>query len=136
MTLPLAVSDHTYWWIALVIGLAAALIVAALLIALVRAVRSIESVDHVRFTFRAALRCLAERQVGSLLLEGGAAVHAAAWDEGLVDYVRLYITPHVLGDDGVPLLPHRSFSSADLHERRVAPLGPDVLIEGYVHGAR
>jgi diaminohydroxyphosphoribosylaminopyrimidine deaminase/5-amino-6-(5-phosphoribosylamino)uracil reductase len=87
-------------------------------------------------TFRAALQRLAERQIGSLLLEGGAAVHAAAWDEGLVDYVRLYITPHVLGSDGVPLLPHRSFSSADLRERRVAPLGPDVLIEGYVHGAR
>ena len=46
MTLPLAVSDHTYWWIALVIGLAAALIVAALLVALVQSVRSIEqSVD-------------------------------------------------------------------------------------------
>ena len=87
-------------------------------------------------TFRAALQRLAERQIGSLLLEGGAAVHAAAWDEGLVDYVRLYITPHVLGGDGVPLLPHRSFSSADLRERRVAPLGPDVLIEGYVHGSR
>jgi len=42
MTLPLAVSDHTYWWIALVIGLAAALIVAGLLIALVSSVRSIE----------------------------------------------------------------------------------------------
>jgi hypothetical protein len=42
MTLPLAVSDHTYWWIALVIGLAAALIVAALLVALVQSVRSIE----------------------------------------------------------------------------------------------
>jgi diaminohydroxyphosphoribosylaminopyrimidine deaminase/5-amino-6-(5-phosphoribosylamino)uracil reductase len=87
-------------------------------------------------TFRAALQRLAEQQIGSLLLEGGAAVHAAAWDEGLVDYVRLYITPHFLGEDGVPLLPHRSFSSADLRERRVAPLGPDVLIEGYVHGAR
>jgi predicted permease len=43
MTSPLAVSDHTYWTIALIIGLAAALIVAALLIALIRAVRSIES---------------------------------------------------------------------------------------------
>ena len=42
MTLPLAVSDHTYWSIALAIGLAAALIVAALLIALVRSVRGIE----------------------------------------------------------------------------------------------
>jgi diaminohydroxyphosphoribosylaminopyrimidine deaminase/5-amino-6-(5-phosphoribosylamino)uracil reductase len=84
-------------------------------------------------TFRAALECLAARQVGSLLLEGGAAVHAAAWDEGLVDYVRLYITPHVLGDGAVPLLADRSFSPAELRERRIAPLGPDVLIEGYVH---
>jgi hypothetical protein len=46
MTLALAVSDHAYGWIALAIGLAAALIVAGLLIALVRSVRSIEkSVD-------------------------------------------------------------------------------------------
>jgi diaminohydroxyphosphoribosylaminopyrimidine deaminase/5-amino-6-(5-phosphoribosylamino)uracil reductase len=87
-------------------------------------------------TFRAALERLAARQVGSLLLEGGAAVHAAAWDEGLVDYVRLYVTPHVLGDGAVPLLPDRSFSSAALRERRISPLGPDVLIEGYVHGSR
>ena len=87
-------------------------------------------------TFRAALERLASRQVGSLLLEGGAAIHAAAWDEGLVDYVRLYVTPHVLGEDAVPLLPDRAFSSAELRERRVASLGPDVLIEGYVHGSR
>ena len=42
----------------------------------------------------------------------------------------------VLGANGVPLLPDRSFSSADLRERRIATLGPDVLIEGYVHGTR
>lgn len=89
--------------------------------------------DH---TLRAALQRLAARQIESLLLEGGAAVHAAAWDEGLVDYVRLYITPHVLGPDAVPLLPDRAFSSAHLRDRRVAPLGPDVLVEGYVHGTR
>jgi diaminohydroxyphosphoribosylaminopyrimidine deaminase / 5-amino-6-(5-phosphoribosylamino)uracil reductase len=87
-------------------------------------------------TFRAALERLAARQVGSLLLEGGAAVHAAAWDEALVDYVRLYVTPHVLGDGAVPLLPDRAFATAELHERRIATLGPDVLIEGYVHGSR
>jgi diaminohydroxyphosphoribosylaminopyrimidine deaminase / 5-amino-6-(5-phosphoribosylamino)uracil reductase len=85
-------------------------------------------------TFKAALKRIAERQIGSLLLEGGAAVHAAAWDEGLVDYVRLYVTPWRLGPEGVPLLADRSFSSADLRDRRVVPLGPDVLIEGYVHG--
>jgi uncharacterized membrane protein len=42
----LAISAHTYWVIALVIGLVAALVVAALLAMLVRAVMSIErSVD-------------------------------------------------------------------------------------------
>jgi diaminohydroxyphosphoribosylaminopyrimidine deaminase/5-amino-6-(5-phosphoribosylamino)uracil reductase len=87
-------------------------------------------------TVGAALRRLAEREIGSLLLEGGAALHAAAWDEGVVDAVRLYVTPHVLGSEGVALLPGRCFSVAALHERRVEPLGPDVLIEGYVHRPR
>jgi diaminohydroxyphosphoribosylaminopyrimidine deaminase / 5-amino-6-(5-phosphoribosylamino)uracil reductase len=85
-------------------------------------------------SFGAALERLAARQVGSLLLEGGAALHAAAWDEGLVDYVRLYITPHMLGPEGVRLLDGRRFASSALVERRVQGLGPDVLIEGYVHG--
>jgi diaminohydroxyphosphoribosylaminopyrimidine deaminase/5-amino-6-(5-phosphoribosylamino)uracil reductase len=87
-------------------------------------------------TLRAALQRLGARQIESLLLEGGGAVHAAAWDEGLVDYVRLYVTPKLLGPGGVPWLPDRVFSSAELLERRVTVLGPDVLIEGYVHGTR
>jgi diaminohydroxyphosphoribosylaminopyrimidine deaminase/5-amino-6-(5-phosphoribosylamino)uracil reductase len=87
-------------------------------------------------TFAAALHRLAERQVSSLLLEGGAALHAGAWDEGLVDFVRLYVAPRLLGDGGVPLLLDRPFRSGDLCDRRVEPLGPDVLIEGYVHRAR
>jgi diaminohydroxyphosphoribosylaminopyrimidine deaminase/5-amino-6-(5-phosphoribosylamino)uracil reductase len=87
-------------------------------------------------TLRAALERLGGRQIGSLLLEGGAGVHMAAWDEGLVDFVRLYVTPHVLGAEGVALLPGRAFSTAALFERRVQPLGPDVMIEGYVHRPR
>jgi diaminohydroxyphosphoribosylaminopyrimidine deaminase / 5-amino-6-(5-phosphoribosylamino)uracil reductase len=87
-------------------------------------------------SFAAALERLAARQIGSLLLEGGAALHASAWDEGLVDYVRLYVTPEVIGPDGLKLLDGRTFSSAALVEPHVEPLGPDVLIEGYVHGPR
>ena len=47
MTVPLAtISSHGYWWISLGIGLAAALVVAALLAILIRAVLDIErSVD-------------------------------------------------------------------------------------------
>lgn len=87
-------------------------------------------------TMRAALECLGARQIGSLLLEGGAAVHQAAWDEGVADFVRLYVTPHLFGADGVRFLGGRPFSSSALVDRRVVPLGPDVLIEGYVHGPR
>ncbi len=81
-----------------------------------------------------ALRNLGTRHIGSLLLEGGAGLHAAAWDEDLVDYVRIYVTPYALGREGLPLLGDRSFSTANLRQRHVEPLGPDVLIEGYVHG--
>jgi diaminohydroxyphosphoribosylaminopyrimidine deaminase/5-amino-6-(5-phosphoribosylamino)uracil reductase len=87
-------------------------------------------------TVRAALGQLAARQVESVLLEGGAAIHAAAWDEGIVDFVRLYVTPHVLGPGGVRLLPERSFAASELVDQREERLGPDVLVEGYVHGPR
>jgi diaminohydroxyphosphoribosylaminopyrimidine deaminase/5-amino-6-(5-phosphoribosylamino)uracil reductase len=81
----------------------------------------------------AALRHLVGLGIQSVLIEGGAAVHAAAWDEGIVDYVQLYVSPRSLGTRGVPLLDGRSFSAAALIEARVDQLGPDVLIEGYVH---
>jgi diaminohydroxyphosphoribosylaminopyrimidine deaminase/5-amino-6-(5-phosphoribosylamino)uracil reductase len=85
-------------------------------------------------TIDAALRSLPALGVQSLLIEGGAALHGAVWDEDLVDYVQLYVTPAWLGADGVPLLAGRPFSPAGLLEVRVEQLGPDALIEGYVHG--
>ncbi len=42
MTTTIATSAHTLWWIALAIGLVAALVVAGLLIALVRSVMAID----------------------------------------------------------------------------------------------
>jgi diaminohydroxyphosphoribosylaminopyrimidine deaminase/5-amino-6-(5-phosphoribosylamino)uracil reductase len=86
-------------------------------------------------TLGSALRCLAARHIALLLLEGGAALHQAAWDEGVVDFVRLYVTPHVLGPGGLRFLDGRPFSSAALHGLRIEGLGPDVLMEGYVHGS-
>lgn len=81
-----------------------------------------------------ALEDLTVQGIHSLVLEGGATLHAAAWDAGVVDYVQLYVSPVWLGPNGVPLLEGRDFSSTSLAERRVEQLGPDVLIEGYVHG--
>ena len=80
----------------------------------------------------AALRKLLPWDVRSLLIEGGTALHTAAWDAKVVDYVQLYVAPTALGAGGVPL-ESRAFSTAGLFDRRVEILGPDVIIEGYVH---
>ena len=84
-------------------------------------------------TFLAMLRALVPFDIQSLLLEGGAQLHAAAWDEGCVDGVHLYVAPRVLGPAGVPWLDSRRFSTASLLDARVEAAGPDVVIEGYVH---
>jgi len=81
-------------------------------------------------------RLAADWQIGSLLLEGGAGIYASAWREGIVDYVRLYVTPQVMGPEGLKFLPEVPFWTGALIERRVEPIGADVLIEGYVHRPR
>jgi diaminohydroxyphosphoribosylaminopyrimidine deaminase/5-amino-6-(5-phosphoribosylamino)uracil reductase len=80
-----------------------------------------------------ALRQLGERGITALVLEGGAALHQAAWDAGVVDYVQVYITPRFIGESGVPFLPDRSLSLVALADSRTTVCGPDVLVEGYVH---
>jgi diaminohydroxyphosphoribosylaminopyrimidine deaminase/5-amino-6-(5-phosphoribosylamino)uracil reductase len=84
-------------------------------------------------SLKSMFRRLANEGIQSVLLEGGARVHAAAWDEGLVDYVQLYVTPVALGPAGVPLFGGRPWSLSSLIDPRVELLGPDTLIEGYVH---
>ena len=79
------------------------------------------------------LRELAARGIQSVILEGGAALHRAAWTEGVVDYVQLYLAPVMLGSAGVPLLEDEACPVGSLVEQQVRPLGPDTLIEGYVH---
>jgi diaminohydroxyphosphoribosylaminopyrimidine deaminase/5-amino-6-(5-phosphoribosylamino)uracil reductase len=82
---------------------------------------------------RQAFRALSALDIQSVLLEGGAAVHAAAWNEGVVDFVQLFVTPVTLGSMGVPLFNGRPWSLSSLIDLRVEVLGPDTVIEGYVH---
>ena len=80
-----------------------------------------------------AIRALTAHDIQSLLLEGGAAVHQAAWEEDIVDYVQLYVAPVAIGAGGPGFLEGMAFTPASLHEQRTRTLGPDTLIEGYVH---
>jgi diaminohydroxyphosphoribosylaminopyrimidine deaminase / 5-amino-6-(5-phosphoribosylamino)uracil reductase len=80
-----------------------------------------------------ALGSLGTAGVQSLLLEGGASLHAAAWDAGMIDRVLLLVAPRVLGPEGVPAFAGRPVATAALHDVRVEPCGDDVLIQGDVH---
>jgi diaminohydroxyphosphoribosylaminopyrimidine deaminase/5-amino-6-(5-phosphoribosylamino)uracil reductase len=84
---------------------------------------------------RPALERLPALDVHSIEIEGGAAIHAAAWQEGVVDAVQLYVAPIWLGPRGVPLFGGCGPPLMMLADRRVEILGPDVLIEGNVHRA-
>jgi diaminohydroxyphosphoribosylaminopyrimidine deaminase/5-amino-6-(5-phosphoribosylamino)uracil reductase len=82
----------------------------------------------------AALAALGRRGISSLLVEGGARLHAACWEAGVVDRVRWYVSAAALGPEGVPWSVPASCGVASLADVRVEPLdGGDVLIEGHVH---
>jgi len=81
-----------------------------------------------------AFRRLGEKQIMSILLEGGPTLQWAAAAERVIDAVHLYIAPRVVGHNGVPWLSSNELRIAPLEDRRVTVCGPDVFMEGYVHG--
>jgi len=84
------------------------------------------------------MRYLGERDITSLLIEGGSRVIAAALAAGIVDKVMFFYAPKILGgDDGVPICagPSRD-SMADsirVTDVRTQRFEDDLLVEGYVH---
>jgi diaminohydroxyphosphoribosylaminopyrimidine deaminase/5-amino-6-(5-phosphoribosylamino)uracil reductase len=84
---------------------------------------------------------LGRRNILSVLIEGGAEVHAAFFGERLVDKVYAYIAPKLvggrdapgaLGGDGIA----RLSEAVGLTDVDVTRLGADVMISGYVHRDR
>lgn len=60
--------------------------------------------DGFHVDLRKVLASLAEMQITSLLLEGGAEVHTTALKQGLVDKLMLFYAPRFLGDKAMPML--------------------------------
>jgi diaminohydroxyphosphoribosylaminopyrimidine deaminase / 5-amino-6-(5-phosphoribosylamino)uracil reductase len=83
---------------------------------------------------RADLRKLAALDISTLLLEGGWAMHAAAWQAGLIDRVHVVVAPAVLGDGGVKLFGGVDLPLSKLTPVKVDTLGPDTWMEADVHG--
>ncbi len=82
----------------------------------------------------AAVASLRSYGVTTLVIEGGAGIHRAALDAGIVDAVHLYIAPALLGPQAVDWIGGGRLSWDGLESRRATWLGDVVLVEGYVHG--
>ncbi|HJU43376.1 MAG TPA: bifunctional diaminohydroxyphosphoribosylaminopyrimidine deaminase/5-amino-6-(5-phosphoribosylamino)uracil reductase RibD [Vicinamibacterales bacterium] len=80
------------------------------------------------------LRALLRFDVSTLLLEGGATLHAAAWRAGVVDRVHVITAPMTLGEAGVKSFGGMELPMSELVPIRVDQLGPDQWMEADVHG--
>ena len=76
---------------------------------------------------------LREAGITSLVVEGGATLHRALFDAGLVDAVHAYITPARLSESGTLWMEPQRFTLSELGDRRADWFGPDVRVEGHVY---
>ena len=77
------------------------------------------------------LRRLAAEGVQSLLLEGGPTLATAFLEHDLVDRLLVFVAPTIAGDG--PLLLGALPRPVELHRLRAQPVGPDVLLDAYIH---
>jgi diaminohydroxyphosphoribosylaminopyrimidine deaminase/5-amino-6-(5-phosphoribosylamino)uracil reductase len=90
----------------------------------------IELAARRRLPVAAVLAELAARDVQSVLVEGGSAVHAAFIEAGLVDAVALFVAPRLLGG-GVPIaagLTRGLEAAVGLERLEARRFGPDLLL--------
>ena len=85
---------------------------------------------------RTDVRALLAWDISTLLLEGGGALHAAAWQAGIVDRVIVIVAPTILGEQGARLFDGLPVAMSQLIPVRVETLGPDAWMEADVHGDR
>jgi len=85
---------------------------------------------------RQDLKHLVRFDISTVLLEGGARMHAEAWRSGVIDRVHVIVSPAPLGEDGVKLFDGFDVPLSALIPVAVDRLGPDTWMEADVHGHR
>ncbi len=82
----------------------------------------------------AVLDLLGQREINSLLVEGGGRIHAAFLNGDLYDQACIFVAPLFLGAEGLPVVGELGLDRLEQGKRftveRVRRLGPDVMIEG------
>lgn len=82
-------------------------------------------------------KTLADREITSVLLEGGAGLNAAAIQAGIVDKAMFFLAPLIIGGQQAPtpvggLGVHWLRDAHPLHDLKACRVGEDILVEGYL----
>lgn len=89
-----------------------------------------------RIDLRGLLRYLGEKNILSMLVEGGAHIHGAFWAQGLVDELLLIYAPFLIGNQGMPLALGYALATRaqapELAHVSVQQLGNDLLYRALV----
>jgi len=85
---------------------------------------------------RLAMKRLAEREIASVLLEGGGRLNGSMLEQGLIDKVVLFYAPKIVGGaDAPPVFTFPGFDRMDqairLDRVKVESIGEDICISGY-----
>ncbi|HWR21294.1 MAG TPA: RibD family protein, partial [Verrucomicrobiae bacterium] len=92
--------------------------------------------SHGRVSLEHLLKRLGEREVASVMIEGGEGIFTSAVEEGIVDKFLLFVAPLLVGGKTAPSL----FGGAGVEEigqalrlvrLHIEQLGEDLLIKGY-----
>ncbi len=89
-----------------------------------------------RLDLTGLLRFLGNRNITSILVEGGARIHGAFYGQGLADELFLFYAPFLVGDQGMPLISGYSLERRPtwpvLDEVSVEMLGNDLLYKALI----
>ena len=104
-------------------------------------VLKLPATDEGRVSFPDLLDELGKRDILSVLVEGGAEVHAAMFEQDLVDKVCAYVAPKLIGGRQAPgplggAGIDRLGDATRLNDVDVTRLGEDFMITAYVHRDR
>ncbi len=86
---------------------------------------------------RALIDLLGEREITSLMIEGGARLATSALKEGVVDKILFFYSPRILGGEARPVFHDLGIASLEeavrVRDMRVRKVGRDLVVEGYLH---
>lgn len=92
--------------------------------------------DGTQVDLRKLMEILGEKQITSVLIEGGGLINGSALAAGIVDKVTWFMAPKIIGGDGAPGPVRgsgiqRLQDAVELWDMSIEVLGEDLLVTGY-----